>query len=235
MALDRLARSFHAARLDNIGIERALYQPVQSAVGASGLFCDAGRFVVKYGDEFRANDFSFCLRVGHRGEFCEEPLRRIDGNEIEPQLVAQILLDIDEFVFAQNTVVDEDAGELAADGLVHQDRGYRGVDAAREPADHVARADLFANRRNGGLDKVCWSPVAASAADGKDKILEKILPQGCVVDLGMKLHGPDAALRILDSCQRIGSGSRAVKAGGQFESFVSMTHPYVHGLGQACK
>ena len=46
---------------------------------------------------------------------------------------------------AQQAVVDEDAGELFADRLVDQHRGNRAVDAARQPADHPALADLFAD------------------------------------------------------------------------------------------
>jgi hypothetical protein len=50
-----------------------------------------------------------------------------------------------EFVFAQDAVVDEDAGELAADGLVDEHGGDGGIDAAGETADDVARADLLAD------------------------------------------------------------------------------------------
>ena len=42
-------------------------------------------------------------------------------------------------VLAQQAVVDEHAGELVADRLVHEQRRDRGVDAAREPADARAR------------------------------------------------------------------------------------------------
>jgi hypothetical protein len=43
-------------------------------------------------------------------------------------------------------VIDEDAGELVADRLVDQHRRDRGIDAAREAADHLAVADLRADR-----------------------------------------------------------------------------------------
>ena len=45
-------------------------------------------------------------------------------------------------VLAQETVIDEDAGELIADRLVDQERRDGRVDAAREPADHAALPDL---------------------------------------------------------------------------------------------
>ena len=46
------------------------------------------------------------------------------------------------FVEPQQAVIDEHAGELVADRLVDQHRRDREVDAARQPADHPALADL---------------------------------------------------------------------------------------------
>ena len=46
---------------------------------------------------------------------------------------------------AQQPVVDEDARELVADGTVHEGRGDRGVDAARQTAEHVVVADALAD------------------------------------------------------------------------------------------
>ena len=45
-------------------------------------------------------------------------------------------------VLAQETMIDEDAGELIADRFVDQQRRHRRVDAAREAADHAAVLDL---------------------------------------------------------------------------------------------
>ena len=42
-------------------------------------------------------------------------------------------------------MVDEDAGELLADRFVDQHRGDRRIDAAGQPADHAALADLLAD------------------------------------------------------------------------------------------
>ena len=48
-------------------------------------------------------------------------------------------------VVAQQAVVDEDARQLVADGLVHEQRRDRAVDAARERAQHAVAADLRAD------------------------------------------------------------------------------------------
>ena len=55
-------------------------------------------------------------------------------------------------VLAHQAVVDEHAGELIADRAVHEQRRDRGVDAAGEPADHAALADLLADARDLLLD-----------------------------------------------------------------------------------
>ncbi len=40
-------------------------------------------------------------------------------------------------------MVDEDAGELLADGLVDEDGGHGGIDAAGQPADHPLETHLL--------------------------------------------------------------------------------------------
>ena len=49
---------------------------------------------------------------------------------------------------AHQAVIDEDAGELVADRLVDQHRGDGRIDAAGQPADHPALADLRADLRD---------------------------------------------------------------------------------------
>ena len=58
VALDHLRRSAHGARLDHIGIKRALHQPIDFAC----FFFDAQRFLFKDADEFVANNFALRLR-----------------------------------------------------------------------------------------------------------------------------------------------------------------------------
>ena len=56
--------------------------------------------------------------------------------------------DLLRLVLPQKPVVDEDAGELVADRLVDQHRRDRGIDAARQAADHPRLADLRADARD---------------------------------------------------------------------------------------
>ena len=221
VALDGLARSLHAAGLDHVGVERALNEPVHTA----GFFGDARCLVVEDGDELRADDFSLFLRLRHSCELAQETLARVHGNDLQAKFFAQIFLDVDEFVLAQNAVVDEDARQLISDGAMHQHRRHRRIHATGEAADDVPAADLLANRGHGGFDKACRGPVAACPADVKDKVSDDLRPQGRVMNLGVKLHRPDAALCIFNSCQCVGGDSDATEADGQLQRFVAVAHP----------
>ena len=116
-----------------------------------------------------------------------------------------------------------------------QHRRDRRIDAAGEPADDVARADFLANRGDGGLDEVRRRPVAARAADAEDKILDQLRPKRRVMHLGMKLHGPDAALLVGDAGQRVGRDGGAMEARGQFQRLVAVAHPDLDRRRQAGK
>ena len=70
---------------------------------------------------------------------------RVDVDERDVEVAAEGLDHLLGLVLAQQAVVDEDARELVADRLVHEQRRDGGVDAAREAADHALRADLRAD------------------------------------------------------------------------------------------
>ena len=116
MALDGLTGAHHAGGLNHVGVERALHQPVHAA----GFESNARGFVVEDGDELVADDLALLLGVGHAGELGKKALACIHGHQIQTEPVAQVLLHALELVFAQHAVVDEDACELRADGLVDQ-------------------------------------------------------------------------------------------------------------------
>ena len=67
----------------------------------------------------------------------EEPLLRLDVDERDVEGAVEHLDHLLGLALAQQAVVDEDAGELVADGLVHEQRGDRAVDAAGERAEHA--------------------------------------------------------------------------------------------------
>ena len=73
---------------------------------------------------------------------------------------------------AEEAVVDEDAGELVADGAVDERGGDGGVDAAREGADDAAVAHLLSNARHALLDEVARRPEPAAAANVVEEVLD---------------------------------------------------------------
>ena len=214
VALDGLRGAAHGLRLDDVGIERALHEPVDLALG----FGDAAGFLLEDGDEFFADDLALLLGVFDLGELAEEEVGGVNGVDVEAKLAAQVLLHFLKFVFAQDSVVDEDAGELVADGAMDEDGSDGGIDAAGESADHAAVADLFADGFDGFVDEALRRPVGSESADVEDEVAQddRSLPR--MVDFGMELHGVELARRIFEgglarwrSARRDGSRAEALR------------------------
>ena len=81
--------------------------------------------------------------VGDAGELVEEAVGGVDVDELDLEVAAEGVDDALGLFAAQEAVVDEDAGELVADGAVDEGGGDGGVDAAGERADDAAVADLL--------------------------------------------------------------------------------------------
>ena len=89
---------------------------------------------------------------------------------------------------AQQPVVDEHAGQLVADGPLHQRGGHRGVDAAGQPADHLLVADLRADRLDLLVEDVGRRPVGAMPATSCRKCSAPAGRTAVCSDLGVALH-----------------------------------------------
>ena len=125
------------ARLDDVRVERPLHEEADVAQ-LRGL-------LLEHADELLADDRPLLLGVGDAREPREEALLRLDVHERHAEVAGERLDDLLGLVLAEEPVVDEDAGELVADGLVHEKRGDRGVDPARERAEDALGADGRAN------------------------------------------------------------------------------------------
>ena len=75
---------------------------------------------------------------------------------------------------AEEAVVDEDAGELVADGAVDESGRDGGVDAAGEGADDAAVAHLLPYARHAFLDEVARRPEPAAVADVVQEVLDEL-------------------------------------------------------------
>ena len=196
-------------------------------------FGDAAGFLLEDGDEFAADDLALLLRVFDAGEFAEEEVGGIDGVDVEAELVAQVLLHLLEFVLAQHSVVDEDAGQLVADGAMHQHRGDGGIDAAGESADHAAGADLLADGLDGFVDEALRRPVGREAADVEDEVAQDGSSLLGVVHFGMELHGVVLARGIFEGGLGVRGLRDKLEAGRKFFGFVAVRHPDVQRAAES--
>ena len=105
-------------------------------------------------------------------------------------------------VRAQQTVVDENAGELIADRLVQKRRHDRRIDAAAQAEHDFLVAHLLPDARAGFLDERAHRPIHRAVADVKDEVLEDLLAARRVRDFGMKLQSVEFSLRIFDRGER---------------------------------
>ena len=130
-------------------------------------------------------------------------------------------------VQAQQAMVDEDAGELVADGAVDQRRGDAGIDTAGQAEDDLLVADLLADRPPPPRRRGRASPSRAGRRQmSQHEALEQRPALHRVRDLGMELHAVVAARFVGHA------GDRAARrAGHQLEArrqrgdLVAVAHP----------
>jgi len=123
VALDhrrRVAANRH--RLDHIRVERPLGQK-------PGLARAAGR-VLENLDEGLANDLALPFGVGHALEPAQKQPRGVLVLQFDPEVTPEHLAHHLRLPPPQHAIVDEDAGELVANGFVNQRRRHAGIHPA---------------------------------------------------------------------------------------------------------
>ena len=128
MALD-VRRAGSATGLDDIRIERALNEELNRLAVRTCLGDEIALGRLEHPDEFAADDLALGLRIAHPCECLEEALLRINHDESNAGRCDVVPLDLLRLALAQETVIDEDAGELVAHGLVHQGCRHGGIDS----------------------------------------------------------------------------------------------------------
>src|SRR5262245_9048051 len=111
----------------------------------------------------------------------------MDKRNIE--VTAEQLDDVARFVLPHEAVVDEDAGQLVADGFADEDRGDSRVDAAGEAADDLPLPHFAAYAVDRLLTERGHRPVARQAHDLVDEIGKKLCTVRRVGDFEMELGG----------------------------------------------
>ena len=210
------------ARLDDVGIQRALHEK------ASVL--DIGRHLFEDADERLPDGLALGFGIGDTGQKGEEPIGRFDVDQVHVELAPKRLLDLVGLAGAHEARVDEHTRELVADGPVHEGGGHGRVHPARQGTQDAGVGDLGAHRLDRRLDDVGVRPQRTGTTHVEEEAFQQLLSPLGVDDLGMELDSVDLALRVAQD--RHGCfGCRCVghEAGGDLGDRVGMAHPHVGG------
>ena len=93
-------------------------------------------------------------------------------------MVAEKGHDLFRLALPQQAVIDEDAGQVFADGLVDQHGGDRGIDAAGKAAENPALPHLLADRLDRLAAKRRHGPVGFQPGDFVDEIGDQLRAVG---------------------------------------------------------
>ncbi len=186
------------AGLDDVRVERALGE--EFGVG------DLAGLRFEGLDELGADDLTLLLRVGHAGEGREELAGPIDDAQVNVEVIPEGRDDALPLIAAEQAVIDEDADELVADGLVEQRGDDGGVHAAAEAADDGGVADLPADVLDRLGDEIAHFPVAGAAADVVEEVLQDLRAFGRVADFRMELDAEELPLGVADGGPGAGLG-----------------------------
>ena len=107
----------------------------------------------------------------------------------------------------EQTVVDQDAGELVADRPAEERCDHGGVDTARQAADHPVAADPPPDLFDLCRGEVVEPPVPGAAAGLDEKISEDRAARWGVRDLRVELQTVDGQRTMADGGERAGGRS----------------------------
>src|SRR4051812_12388871 len=184
-------------RLDDVRVEGPLNEEAHLA-GRARLLQDLTGSLLEDPDELTADDLALLLRVGDAGESVHEAVGRVHDLELHPGDGDEIALDLFGLARPQQAVVDEDAGQLIADGALHERGGHRRVDPAGQAADHAGVAHLRAYPFDLLVDDAAGGPVGLDAGAAYEEVDEHLLPERRVPHLGVPLQAEQPAVAVLE-------------------------------------
>jgi len=156
---------FAQTRLDYIRIDSALNKEVNS----TDFLC----FLFKYSYKLLADDFALCFRLAYAGKLWIKAFLRVHADKVQiiRTIWTKYRFNLVSFVFAKQTVIDENTGKLLADSLWQQySRNWR-VHTTGKRAKHLAVTDFFTDFTNSSLNEAVHFPVAPATANLENKIL----------------------------------------------------------------
>ena len=215
---------YHAASSVSALYDVWVYRPLKQPVGAA----DTARLFFEYADEELADYFALALRFGHAFEGFQKSFARVYVADVEIERAVCLHHPLS-LVLAQHPVVDEYTVKPVAYGALRYGRGDRRIYAAREPADHRAALDLFADFFYLAADPLgAESPVRFAAADVEDEGGQYFPTLRRVRDFGMELQRRDAAVGGFEARKRPAFAPRRdPEALRRFFHLVPMAHPDV--------
>ena len=124
--------------------------------------------------------------------------RKAVGGIDMPEVDVEVLADGGDHALglfaAEETVIDEDAGELVADGALDQRRGHGRIDPTAEGADDAPAAHLRTDARHAAGDEGGGGPGALAAADAADEVLQDAAAILRVDDLRVEQDAEEAVV-----------------------------------------
>ena len=131
-------------------------------------------------------------------------------------------------------MIDEEAGQLVADSLVHERRSHGGVHAAGQGTDDLRVADLLANLLNLLVHDGTGGPRGFQAGTLVEEVLQRVLAELGVSHLGVPLQSVEATLARLEGRDgSLGGGSGDGEALGRALDGVAVAHPHDLVVGGA--
>ena len=132
----------------------------------------------------------------------------------------------------QQSVIDENAGELVAHSALHQSRSNSRIDAARQSADDAPVTNLTTNLRDLVADDRASIPVRTASGNVEKEVLEHRLSGLRVVHFGVPLHANEPALNVFKRRHRRtrSAGQRRKSLRGTGDG-IAVTHPHADGVG----
>ena len=104
--------------LDHVRIEGALGQPFDLRTLLALLASVRSNGILEHPDEFRPDNLPLSLGIGDPFELRGETAWKRHVLELDMEVIAEDSLDDFRFIGAEQAVVDENAGQLVANGLV---------------------------------------------------------------------------------------------------------------------
>src|SRR5690554_5470856 len=201
---------------------------VDGALGEKIDAFDLGGLFIEYIDKGVADDLALRFGVVFALEPGEKTLFSINADHFHTHVASEGFHHLVAFILAQQTVINEHAGQLITNGLVQECRYHRGVNATGETKKYVAVTYLVTHSGNLVFDDLGRGPQFLGTADLHHEVFENALALQGVGHFGVELHTVEALLGAAH-----GSNGAARRGGGHVESvwhtgdFVAVAHPHI--------